>query len=157
MTVFLTISRDKFKNTHMAPLREVHYIIPIVFKMKSYIVIVWLLSVSHAQLQNSVEDCTVFEQKSGELKKCEDVFVYENQTYYGCTTEDSENGEAWCSTKVDPRTYEHINGTGFFGYCRKSKCMMAEKGKKEQDRMMALQEGKGVSVCELRVVFVAIH
>ena len=125
--------------------------------MKSYIVIVWFLSVSHAQLQNSVEDCTVFEQKSGELKPCEDVFVYENQTYYGCTTEDSENGEAWCSTKVDPRTYEHINGTGFFGYCRKSKCMMAEKGKKEQDRMMALQEGKGVSVCELRVVFVAIH
>ena len=34
---------------------------------------------------------------------------------------------------------------------------MAEKGKKEHDRMMALQEGKGVSGCELRVVFVAIH
>ena len=73
--------------------------IPVVFKMNSYIVIVWLLSVSHAQIQNSVEDCTVFEQKSGELKPCEDVFIYENQTYYGCTTEDSENGEAWCSTK----------------------------------------------------------
>ena len=76
-----------------------HHIMPVVFKMKSYIVIVWLLSVSQAQIQNSVEDCTVFEQKSGELKPCEDVFVYENQTYYGCTIEDSENGEAWCSTK----------------------------------------------------------
>ena len=57
---------------------------------------------------------------------------------------------------MDPRTYEHINGTGFFGYCRKNKCMMAEKGKKEQDRMMALQEGKGVSVSEMRIVFGAI-
>ena len=34
---------------------------------------------------------------------------------------------------------------------------MAEKGKKEHDRMMALQEGKGFSVYELRVVFVAIQ
>ena len=58
---------------------------------------------------------------------------------------------------MDPITYEHINGTGFFGYCRKNICIMAEKGKKEQDRMMALQEGKGVSVCELRLVFVVIH
>ena len=33
---------------------------------------------------------------------------------------------------------------------------MAEKGKKEQDRMMALQEGKGVSVSEMRIVFGAI-
>ena len=58
---------------------------------------------------------------------------------------------------MDPRTYEHINGTGFFGYCQKNTCMMAEKGKKEHDKMMALQEGKGVSVHKLRVVFVAIY
>ena len=30
--------------------------------------------------------CQVIEESSKKVKHCEGIFVYENETYYGCTT-----------------------------------------------------------------------
>ncbi len=48
------------------------------------------------------KDCVVKEVKSGLRKPCQFPFIFSNQTFYGCTIFQSENGNPWCSTKVDP-------------------------------------------------------
>ena len=115
--------------------------------MKFYILL-WLSSLAYGLPQvdistamKSKRECRVIEKSSGESKPCIGAFVFQDQTYYGCTTVGSENGEAWCSTKVDPLTYEHITDGDFFGYCKDTKCVTAEKGQKEQNNLIALQQG----------------
>ena len=53
-----------------------------------------------------------------------------NQTFYGCTIFQSENGNPWCSTKVDPLDHEHISGKGYYGDCPLplDECPSAEQG-----------------------------
>ena len=41
----------------------------------------------------SKHECKVIEKKSGVSKFCAGAFIFENQTYYGCTTVRSENGK----------------------------------------------------------------
>ena len=89
--------------------------------------------------------CQVIEKNSNQSKACQSVFIFENVTYYGCTTTGSKNGQPWCSTKVDPITLEHVSDGEFFGYCdlvHSTDCISADVGQREHDRMIALQEGK---------------
>ena len=63
-------------------------------------------------------DCQVIEVASNSLKPCQFPFISQNQTFYGCTkVATGENGKAWCSTKIDPSTNEHIVGQQFYGDC----------------------------------------
>ena len=89
--------------------------------------------------------CQVIEEGSKQNKPCEGIFVFENVTYYGCTTAGSKNGQPWCSTKVDPITSEHIADGDHFGYCHWltfGYCVSAKKGQMEHEKMRNLQEGK---------------
>ena len=56
----------------------------------------------------SKKDCEVKEVKSGLRKPCQFPFIFSNQTFYGCTIFQSENGNPWCSTKVDPLGRVHL-------------------------------------------------
>ena len=77
------------------------------------------------------KDCVVTEIASGESKPCESVFIFEGVTYNGCTTEGSKDGKAWCSTKVDPISWEHA-GNDFYGNCPDDgSCLTDEQGKEE--------------------------
>ena len=91
------------------------------------------------------KECLVIEKSSKQTKPCQGIFVFENVTYYGCTTAGSENGSPWCSTKVNPITSEHVTDGDFFGFCHWLSfgyCISADEGQVEHDKMMALQEGK---------------
>ena len=46
------------------------------------------------------KQCKVVEQKTKRLKDCQFPFIYKDKAYYGCTTEGSTDGRAWCSTEV---------------------------------------------------------
>ena len=77
------------------------------------------------------KDCVVTEIASGESKPCESVFIFEGVTYNGCTIEGSNDGKAWCSTKVDPISWEHV-GNDFYGNCpNDGSCLTDEQGKEE--------------------------
>jgi hypothetical protein len=69
-------------------------------------------------------ECTVQEVASRQFKKCQFPFVFFDKTYYGCIKLiDVQNGveeyttKAWCSTKVDENTKEHIAGGSYYGDC----------------------------------------
>merc|ERR1712110_61215 len=47
-------------------------------------------------------------------------FMYKGKKYTGCTLKDSDNGQAWCSVRVDGDG-KHIGGQGLWGHCN-SKC-----------------------------------
>ena len=47
---------------------------------------------------NSEGECKVTEKATGDIKPCQFPFIYNNKTYYGCTTVDNgegDNGIAW--------------------------------------------------------------
>ena len=79
----------------------------------------------------------VFREQEGKkpkyfvTKPCESVFIFDGVTYNGCTIEGSNNGKAWCSTKVDPISWEHA-GNDFYGNCPDDgSCLTDEQGKEE--------------------------
>ena len=58
--------------------------------------------------------CQTIEENSDIVKDCVFPFRYKGKKYSTCTTFDSENGKAWCATKIDS------NGnvvTGKWGDC----------------------------------------
>ena len=64
--------------------------------------------------------------------------MFFNKTYYGCIKLiDIKNGKeeftskAWCSTKVDGNTKEHIGGGSYYGDCP-SDCESAEEAAANQ-------------------------
>ena len=69
-------------------------------------------------------------------KKCQFPFVFKNHTYYGCTKKASLNGKAWCSTRTNPTSNEHITGQKLFGDCDSScpmnECQVTEKASNQQ-------------------------
>ena len=91
------------------------------------------------------KSCTVIELASETSKPCEGTFIYENETYYGCTNIGDQNGRAWCSTKIDPLTYEHVSGGNFYGFCPEDgSCSTAEEGQEIQNRAIDLESCKDV-------------
>ena len=77
--------------------------------------------------------CSVKEAGSSKEKPCQFPFIFENETYYGCTLAGgSDVTEPWCSTKTDPLTYEHITKIGAYGDCDDS-CPSDQEGKNDFD------------------------
>ena len=77
-----------------------------------YLTLILLFDVK-ISVQDDVENlskkvCEVKEVKSGLRKPCQFPFIFSNQTFYGCTIFQSENGNPWCSTKVDPLGWVHM-------------------------------------------------
>ena len=60
-------------------------------------------ALSNGKPQNNVisseGECKVTEKATGDIKPCQFPFIYNNKTYYGCTTvdngENGDNGIAW--------------------------------------------------------------
>ena len=76
-------------------------------------------------------DCEVIEVASNSKKPCKFPFIFKNQTFYGCTkVAAGDNGKAWCSTKIDPLTNEHIRGQKLWGDCLND-CPTDEEAKKD--------------------------
>ena len=87
--------------------------------------------------------CTVSELASELSKPCEGTFIYENETYHGCTNIGDLNGRAWCSTKIDPLTYEHVSGGNFYGFCPEDgTCSTAKEGQEIQNKAIDLESCK---------------
>ena len=66
------------------------------------------------------------EKATGNIVSCHVPFVYNGKAYYGCTDahkDDNLNNQLWCSTKTNSSTYEHINGSQYWGICKDSTCM----------------------------------
>merc|ERR1712051_899172 len=86
------------------------------------------------------KSCNVIELASELSKPCEGTFIYENKTYYGCTKIGDSKGRAWCSTKIDPLTYEHVSDGNFYGFCPEDgSCSTAEEGQEIQNRVIDLE------------------
>ena len=81
-------------------------------------------------------NCEVIEVASKSKKKCQFPFVFKNHTYYGCTKKASLNGKAWCSTRTNPTSNEHITGQKLYGDCDSScpmnECQVTEKASNQQ-------------------------
>ena len=76
--------------------------------------------------------CSVKEAGSLKEKPCQFPFIFDNETYYGCTLAGNDITEPWCSTKTDPLTYEHITNIGAYGDCDDS-CPSDQEGKNDFD------------------------
>ena len=74
-----------------------------------------ILTIVNSQAEGS-SNCNVKEVGSGLEKPCQFPFVYNKKSYNNCTLEDG-NGIAWCSTRIDPKTNQHIGGNGYYGDC----------------------------------------
>jgi len=102
--------------------------------------------------------CSVKEAGSLIEKPCQFPFIYDNETYYGCTLKDTENGEPWCSTKTDPLTYEHITKIGAYGDCDDS-CPSDQVGKNdfdeyaEQSNSLYANESEALSAIRVSLEF----
>ena len=51
---------------------------------------------------------------------CVFPFKFNGELKNGCITDTDPDGRYWCSTKVNPRTLEHIGGQGKWGFCQNS-------------------------------------
>merc|ERR1711976_256912 len=87
------------------------------------------------------KDCLVKEVNSKTTKTCQFPFIYENKTFYGCTTylldkqgAEISNAKSWCSTKNDPITMEMVTGNGYYGDCpQDGSCTTAEEAQEAED------------------------
>ena len=81
--------------------------------------------------------CAVNEIASNSTKPCQFPFIYENKTFYGCTRlYAGENGYPWCSTKINPLTYDHIVGQDLYGDCLDNSCPTEEQGVKSYEKFL---------------------
>ena len=89
----------------------------------------------------------MIEGATGESKKCQPEFIFQGKTYYGCTRDASRYGEAWCSTRIDPNTKEHIAGAYFWGNCTETDlksglCLNETQALIEHEILNEIQGGK---------------
>ena len=112
--------------------------------LNSCFIFVLICTIVKSQSQNDIDsifgntnNCSVIEKKTNLEKPCEFPFIYENKTFYGCTTYlKLANGKEkvtlpWCSTKTEAISHEHIPGGKFWGECPKDNtdtCPSAEQG-----------------------------
>ena len=83
------------------------------------------------------KDCLVKEVGSNETKPCQFPFIFENETYYGCTLKGARpGGNSWCSTKQNQLTQEHVSGGGHFGDCLVEECPSSEEGEEIQNTLI---------------------
>ena len=88
------------------------------------------------------KDCSVIETNSKSTIPCQFPFIYENKTFYGCTSylvdkftrAESFNAKPWCSTKNDQITMEMVTGNGYYGDCpQNGSCTSAEEAQEAED------------------------
>merc|ERR1719367_977855 len=60
----------------------------------------WTFIASEDQ-ENPTENCQYPKTVDGKL--CTFPFRYKDRKYFGCTTDDSDNGKAWCATTIDSK------------------------------------------------------
>ena len=94
--------------------------------------------------------CSVKEAGSLKEKPCQFPFIFDNETYYGCTLAGNDITEPWCSTKTDPLTYEHITNIGAYGDCDDS-CPSDQEGKNDFDEYVEQSNCKYINVLKLFV------
>ena len=126
--------------------------------LNSCFIFVLICTIAKSQSQNDIDsifgntnNCSVIEKKTNLEKPCEFPFIYENKTFYGCTTyAKNPNGEVivvlpWCSTKTEAISHEHIAGRNFWGHCPKDNakiCPTAEQGQKAANLWEDIQISK---------------
>merc|ERR1712130_168149 len=60
--------------------------------------------------------------------QCIFPFIFDGVRYTDCTREGSNDGKAWCSTKVDYQRH-HIGGKGNWGHCPSTGCSGSDGGR----------------------------
>ena len=99
--------------------------------------------------------CAVNEIASNSTKPCQFPFIYENKTFYGCTRlYGGENGNPWCSTKINPLTYDHIVGQDLYGDCTDNSCPTEEQGVKSYEKFLNISTSTyAIQICKaLKVI-----
>ena len=69
--------------------------------------------------------CEVIEQGTDSIVPCSFPFILDERRFDNCTDYKDPNGELWCSTKTDTKTFEHIGGNGYWGFCTDDYCPKA--------------------------------
>ena len=69
--------------------------------------------------------CQVVEEGSKELMNCTFPFVIEGRTFNTCT-DYKDPGAFWCSTKTNPKNFQHEGGQGYWGYCKNENCPLGK-------------------------------
>ena len=96
------------------------------------------------------KDCLVKEVNSKTTKPCQFPFIYENKTFYGCTSylvdkkgAEISNEIPWCATKIDQITMEMVTGNGYYGDCpQDGSCTTAEEAQEAEDTWEHYEMGK---------------
>jgi hypothetical protein len=83
--------------------------------------------------------CEVTESLSRQSLECIFPFKYGGKTYYGCTTDVDPDQLAWCSTKVNLDTGDHIDGEGHWGHCVSPLCPADETAKDATEILTELE------------------
>ena len=100
-------------------------------------------------------ECAVNEIASNSTKPCQFPFIYENKTFYGCTRlYAGENGNPWCSTKINPLTYDHIVGQDLYGDCLDNSCSTEEQGVNSYEKFLNISTSTyAIQICKaLKVI-----
>jgi hypothetical protein len=93
-------------------------------------------------LENNSENtppCIVTEGSSGQRHPCKFPFKFLGKIYFGCTTDEDDAGQHWCSTKVDPNTYEHVAVNGHWGHCSAANNLCPDSSTFELSNVIALE------------------
>ena len=131
-----------------------------------------ICTIVKSQSQNDIDsilgntnNCSVIEKKTNLEKPCEFPFIYENKTFYGCTTYlKLANGKEkvalpWCSTKTEAISHEQITGRNFWGNCLKDNpkiCPSAEQGQKAADLWEDIEISKLQATCKCLHSFASV-
>lgn len=119
--------------------------------LRSGFVFILLCKIVSIQAQNDLietsfdfenkNECLVKEKRSKTEKPCEFPFIYENKTYWGCSTyakykdgRENFNERPWCSTRTDPISSQHIPGERLWGDCpQDGSCLTSEEGQEAEE------------------------
>ena len=66
------------------------------------------------------EPCITTNDSPDKNAPCALPFKFNGELKNACITDTDPDGRYWCSTKVNPRTREHIGGQGKWGFCQNS-------------------------------------
>ena len=55
--------------------------------------------------------------QGGKYAACALPFKFNGKLNDVCITDGDPEGKYWCSTKINPRTKEHVGGEGNWGHC----------------------------------------
>ena len=67
-------------------------------------------------------NCQVMERGTWTLNPCSFPFIVDGKRFDDCTDFLDPDGKFWCSTRTDPKTFEHVNGQGLWGFCTNRNC-----------------------------------